>query len=272
MFLLLMSILKNSYSLNVQMWPLIIISKDYYDLLEFCDSNVKFLRISWLESNFYPVNKIKNNKWTYDPNWEKPLRYNNLSLSAYALFMFLTNSNFIYSLQELRVNCYSKDDNFEADLTELITNFKKSSRKLINLQISIYYKYSIISILNLKSDLEHISYSSPYYQSYDMLYDKVTNSSIYDTLPYRQLDKFIYNLENEDKQYAKEINSILNELLAKTGIQKSCFNYLSIINKWYYSLTFNYFRNEVFDFSLSVYCLKLSTINKTNRWAKKTQK
>ena len=194
------------------------------------------------------------------------------SLSAYALFKFLVYSNFIYSLQKLQLNLYWKEDNFGNDFNDLVTTFRKTASKLINIEIFVRYLYPNLLISNPKLDLEYISYHLPGYQSYDKLYDLVAKSTVYDTLPSNRLDWFIYNLTHEDKQYTDEIDNLIDDLLKKRGNQWKKYYYLDIINKWYFSANFDFIDNDVFNWSVSVYYSKINKIQEIKDLANKIEK
>ena len=263
-----MSLLKNSYSLDVYIKSLIIVNKDYYDRLNFEDSQIKFLRIYWDEFNLYPINWFEGDGWVFQEYKEN----NKGSLSAYALFKFLIYSNFIYSLQELQICLYSKEDNFENDINDLLTTFRKSNPKLINIKIFVSYIHSNLFISNPKIDLEYLLYSNPEYLPYEKLYDLVINSTVYDTIPSNRLDRFIYKLTHEDEQYTGEIEKLIKDLLEKRGIQRSKYNYLEIINKWYFSANFDFIENDVFNWSISVYYSKINKIQEIKDLANKIEK
>ena len=261
MFLIMMSLLKKSHSLDV-------VSKEYYDLLNFEDWQIKFLRIYWLQSNLYPVNWFEGDGWEF----QKYKENNKGSLSAYALFKFLVYSNFIYSLQELQIWLYWKEDNFENDINDLLETFRKSTIKLINIKIFVIYKYPNMFISNPKLDLEYVSYHNLHDQSYDELYELVAKSTVYDTLPSNRLDRFIYKLTHEDKQYTNEIEILIQDLLQKRGNLKRNIYYLNIISKWYFSANFDFIENDVFDWSISVYNSKINTLQEIKDLANKIEK
>ena len=152
-----------------------------------------------------------------------------------------------------------------------MTTFKKTTPQLINIKIFVSYEYPNLFIFNPKLDLEYISYRPPHYQSYDELYDLVAMSSVYDTLPSNRLDRFIYNLTHEDKQYTNEIHKLLNDLLGKRGIQRREY-YLDILEKWYFSVNFDFIDNDVFNWSISVYYSKISKIQEVKNLANKIEK
>ena len=181
-------------------------------------------------------------------------------------------SNFIYSLQELKIRLYSKEDNFDHDINGLLEIFRKSTPKLINIKIIVSYSHPNLLISNLKLDLEYILYVTPYHQSYNQLYDLVAKSKVYDTLPSNRLDRFIYKLTHEDKQYTDEIEILINDLLEKRGIQRENRYYLEIINKWYFSANFDFIENDVFNWSISVYYSKINKIQDINDLANKIEK
>ena len=157
----------------------------------------------------------------------------------------------------MQIRLYSKEDNFENDINVLLTSFRKTSPQLINIKIFVSYAYPNLLISNPKLDLEYISYHRPHVQSYDELYDLVAKSTVYDSLPSNRLDRFIYNLTHEDRQYTREIQILINDLLEKRGIQRRKYYYLDIINKWYFSADFDFIDNDVFDWSISVYYTKI---------------
>ena len=173
----------------------------------------------------------------------------------------------------MKIDLYSKEENFENDINDLLTVFKKTTPKLINIKILVSYEYPNLLIFNPKLDLEYLLYvTPPEHQSYDELYDLVSKSTVYDTLPSNRLDRFIYKLTHEDKQYTDEINRLINYLLEKRGIQRREYYYLDIINKWYFSTNFDFIDNDIFDWSISVYYSKISKIQEVKDLANKIEK
>ena len=173
----------------------------------------------------------------------------------------------------MQIRLSSKEDNFENDINDLLTAFRKTTPQLINIKILVSYIYPNLLIFNPKLDLEYKLYvAPPEYQSYDELYDLVAKSTVYDTLPFNRLDRFIYYLTHEDKQYTGEINILINDLLEKRGIQRENRYYLNIINKWYFSANFDFIDNDVFDWSISVYYSKISKIQEVKDLANKIEK
>ena len=261
MFLLMMSILRNSDSLDIMMNTTIITSREFYNFFEFNDPQIKFLKIYWDVHNCYPVNKFKDNGWIFDINWEDDEAHR-VSSSAYSIFKFLVYSHFIYSLHELEIEWYSYEDNFENDLRKLIANLKNSSSTSIKL--SINYIYPNILILNPEINSKYIPYQthSPHL-CYSSIYDLVTKSKVFDTLPSSKLDSFIYNLTNEENsKYIKEIDTLLNSLLAKICKQETFYYLLfQIIEDWYYSVVFESFEETVYNWLITVHSLKMSSLN-----------
>ena len=245
-----------------------VVNKEYYNLLNFKDSQIKFLKIYWKKFNLYPVNWFEGDGWKF----QKYKENNNWSLSAYALFKFLIYSNFIYSLQGLQIDLCSKEDNFENDINDLLTAFKKSTPQIINIKIYVNYLYPNLHISNPKLDLKYISYNFPYYQSYDELNDLVEKSTIYDTLPSKRLDRFIYKLTHEDELYTNEIEILINDLLEKRGIQRRDYSYLDIIDKWYFLANFDFIENNVFNWSIFVYYSKINKIQEIKDLTNKIKK
>ena len=173
----------------------------------------------------------------------------------------------------MQIELCSKEDNFENDINYLLTVLKKTTTKLINIKISVSYEYPNLLIFNPKLDLEYVLYTnSPHYQSYDELYDLVAKSTVYDTLPSNRLDRFIYNLTHEDRQYRDEIEELIDDLLEKRGIQRRKYYYLDIINKWYFSANFDFIENDVFNWSISIYYSKINKIQEVNDLANKIEK
>ena len=166
MFLILMSILRKVRSLDVSLNPLMIISKNYYDLLDFRDPKIKFLQIYIEYSNLYPVNKFYDGGWIFDVKSENNFQFHNISLAAYALFRFLVNSNFIYSLQEVKVfyNFYEKD--IEKDIIKLLKWFNESLSIPINWSFWIVYSSENVIIFDPEVDWKYVSYSNPHIVSY----------------------------------------------------------------------------------------------------------
>ena len=127
-------------------------------------------------------------------------------------------------------------------------------------------------ISNPKLDLEYVSYHNLHDQSYDELYELVAKSTVYDTLPSNRLDRFIYKLTHEDKQYTNEIEILIQDLLQKRGNLKRNIYYLNIISKWYFSANFDFIENDVFDWSISVYNSKINTLQEIKDLANKIEK
>ena len=94
MFLIMMSVLNKSHSLQLSISPLMVISKEYYELLNFDESKVKYLSIKWNQL-IYPINKFENNRWWFDKSLENYKKIEEISLSAYALFKFLVWMNIL---------------------------------------------------------------------------------------------------------------------------------------------------------------------------------
>ena len=70
-FLMIMSMLRRSYSIKLKIFPLIIVNKEYYKLLKFDDPQIKFLDIDWYLYPYYPVNNFKGSWWLFDKKyWE----------------------------------------------------------------------------------------------------------------------------------------------------------------------------------------------------------
>ena len=154
-----MSILRKSKSLKIKIFSLILTLKEYYDMLDFKNPKVKFIYIDWYMFPFYPVNNFKNNGWKFDSKWESNFYREGLSLSAYAIFMFLVNSNFIYSLEEIRIGLDWARDNFEIDLNELIHEFKESSLRPINIKVTnVCFKHPNLQILSIKKTIDYYGF------------------------------------------------------------------------------------------------------------------
>ena len=133
-----MSMLRKCHSLKLKLFSLIIVNKEYYNLLNFEEPEVKYL---WIDSYcypFYPVNTFHENKWAFDWNINNENVMSD-SLSAYAVFKFLVNSNFIYSLEEIKVP-YSTLSNPSMNLEESWT-LKIWSNKNYAFELTINYIY-----------------------------------------------------------------------------------------------------------------------------------
>ena len=174
-----MSIFRKSWSLKVTIKPLILVSDEYYYLLNFEDTQVKFLTICWDSSNYYPINKFEEDGWKYVKNYESFYQSEEISLSAYALYKFLVNSKFIYSLYEMRIICYSFDSKIEIDLNRMIAQLKSTSDKPINIKVKIEFIHHNIQIWELENDLRYIPYITSEHFSYNKVYDIVSNSNAY---------------------------------------------------------------------------------------------
>ena len=166
MLLMLMSILRKVRSLDVSLNPLMIITKSYYDMFDFRDPKIKFLKVYTEYSHLYPVNKFYDGGWIFDAKSENNLQFNNISLTAYALFRFLVNSNFIYSLQEVKIFCNIYEKNIEKDLIKLLKWFNESLS--ISIKWSFWVKYGSENaiILDNEVDWKYFSYSNPHIVSY----------------------------------------------------------------------------------------------------------
>ena len=69
---MLMSILRKSRSLRVIIQSLVITNKEYYELFDFKDPQIKYLTIQW-DLFPYPINKFQNNGWALerDPEFNR---------------------------------------------------------------------------------------------------------------------------------------------------------------------------------------------------------
>ena len=132
-FLIIMSMLRKWNSVKCKILPLIITSKEFYDLLDFDQPKIKFLQIGSYFSPFYPVNFFHEDSWFYEEEFDDEYEIYKSSLSAYAIFKFLVNSNFIDSLEEIRIICTNCKDNFEEVLRNLI--LEKFPSKAITLKV-----------------------------------------------------------------------------------------------------------------------------------------
>ena len=145
--------------------------------------------------------------------------------------------------------------------------------KLINIKIIISYTFPNLIIFNHKLDLEYISYGKSHIQSYDELYDLVAKNTVYDTLPFSRLDRFIYNLTHEDRQYTNEIQILINILVHKKRlIQLRDIYHLDIIHRWYFSANFDFIENDIFNWSISVYNSKINKIQEIKDLFNKIEK
>ena len=155
-----------------------------------------------IQFNFtlYPVNKFAKDCWSFDQRIDADLQIQNISLQAYAIFKFLIYTNFIYSLKEIQIVWSSCDDRFEKDLLELLEKHRDLNKKLIRLKVSVKCFYPNVKIINHTEDLKCVSYSYPHYHSYNELYEKVTNSKAFDSLPLNQLNDFIFKLTNGEEK------------------------------------------------------------------------
>ena len=200
-FLIIMSLFRKAYSLKIKIFSLIIISKDFYKLLDFWDPKVKYLLIDWYSSPFYPVNSFENDGWIFDSSLEDNKEIDELSLSAYAVFKFLVNSNFIYTLKEIKVIWTSAKDNFEIDFNFLLEEFRKLSPEPVNLKVNVCHNLPNLYIYNFKEDLKYYEYSIRNVLLYGQIYEKVIFSKANDEKNESKADEFIFQLLSEEKEY-----------------------------------------------------------------------
>ena len=101
----------------------IITENDYYWLLEFNESEVEYLEIDCID--IQPVNSFHQASWRFDQNIEKNYTCE-VSKQAYALYKFLINTKYIYSLKEIKLNILDKYDPW-AELKEIVNKFRKEN-------------------------------------------------------------------------------------------------------------------------------------------------
>ena len=117
--------------------------------------------------------------------------------------------------------------------------------------------------MNPEINSQYIPYQTYcFHLYYDEVYDLVTNSKVFDTLPLSKLDSFIHKLTNEENsEWIKEIGRLLKSLLAELGTQDTFYyNPLQIIHSWYYSVVFESFEETVYDWLITVHSLKMSSL------------
>ena len=102
MLLILTSILRSSKSLKINIYSPILVSEEFYKLFDFSNPEVKYLSIE-LHNSLTPVNKFEDNKWIFNEYLDDKKLIEEISLSAYVLFKFLLYSNFIYSVEEIKI-------------------------------------------------------------------------------------------------------------------------------------------------------------------------
>ena len=90
-----------------------IVSKEFYELFDFNDCQVKYLSIE-IYSLLSPVNKFEDDEWTFNEDLEDKELIEEISLSAYVLFKFLLYTNLIYSVKVIEI--------YGESLTEIIVD------------------------------------------------------------------------------------------------------------------------------------------------------
>ena len=80
-----------------------IVSKEFYELFDFNDCQVKYLSIE-IYSLLSPINKFEDDEWTFNEDLEDKELIEQISLSAYTLFRFLLYTNLIYSVEEIEIS------------------------------------------------------------------------------------------------------------------------------------------------------------------------
>ena len=255
-----MSLFRKAYSLKIKIFSLIIISKDFYKLLDFWDPKVKYLLIDWYSSPFYPVNSFENDGWIFDSSLEDNKEIDKLSLSAYAVFKFLVNSNFIYTLEEIKVIWTSAKDSFENDFNFLLEEFRKLSPEPINLKVNVCHNLPNLYIYDFKEDLKYYEYSIRNVLLYGQIYEKVIFSKANDEKNESKADEFIFQLLSEEKEYSNKIHSLFGELLSKFGTRYN-YNLNSLINEWFHFVEFYLYEDQPYDANFVVYMTKLDGID-----------
>ena len=131
----------------------------------------------------------------------------------------------------------------------------------INIAVSIYSVYPNIEIINWEEDWKYISYESPETTSFNKVYDVVSNWKAYSIIASNRLNMFIYNLTNEDDNYTNEIEMLLNSLLNNLYSHNRNYRLLKIIDKWYYSISFDHYNSKMYDWTIIVFNLKVNHLS-----------
>ena len=130
-------------------------------MLDFEDPQVRFLQIDTFIYPYYPVNTLNDYGWILDKNYESIKESEKFSLPAYAIFKFLINTKFIYSLEEIKIIMPSEKDSFEDDLNNMIDSFKASSSTPIKLKkIKVCHNLPNLQIINLERTLNYYEFGS----------------------------------------------------------------------------------------------------------------
>ena len=259
-FLMIMSMLRRSYSIKLKIFPLIIVNKEYYKLLKFDDPQIKFLDIDWYLYPYYPVNNFKESWWLFDKNIENNEWNESISLSAYAVFKFLVHSNFIYSLEEIRVKVSSAQDTFKYDFNLLLDDFKIYSTRQINLKLStVWYTLPWIQTHDLKGTIEYFSFNINTVNSYNKIIEILYNDESTDSVQNKDYGSIVYKWMSEDKTYTDEIHKMLNDILLKLNFQYN-FHLRPFVDEWYHLATFDFYEENLYNLTFTVFIKKIKAL------------
>ena len=254
-----MSMLRKCRSLKLKLFSLIIVNKEYYNLLNFEDPEVKYLWIDSYCHPFYPVNTFHENKWAFDCN----INNENVmldSLSAYAVFKFLVDSNFIYSLEEIKIIWTSAIDSFEKDFNNLLSEFKRTESKTIKLKINwIHHNLPNFQINNLERTLKYYECGSYNGLVYKRLREIVDNNRAADKINSKEVDDAIHKWMIEERMYTDKIHSFLKTVLCNYNINY-IFNLRRYINEWYHLAYFDSVEGNIYDGVFTLFAVKFDFI------------
>ena len=128
------------------------------------------------------IKNIENNEWN-----------ESISLSAYAVFKFLVHSNFIYSLEEIRVKVSSAQDTFKYDFNRLLDDFKIYSTRKINLKLStVWYTLPWIQTHDLRGTIKHFSFNINTVNSYNKIIEILYNDESTDLVQNKDYGSIVY--------------------------------------------------------------------------------
>ena len=251
MFLILMSMLRKSNSIRINMTPLLIISEKLYKILDFDKPKVRYLWID-LHRSIYPVNVFHEGEWSFDSNLENEKISKNLSLAAYALFKFLLYSNYIYSIEQIEIYWNHNEGKIEEQLKYMLGRYKQQNELPIY-DVKAYYYLPNLEILDIKTWIKYEKHNSiEYFTNRDML----TDSDFFTKIQSKSVDKYILSSEREMFNYTFDVIGKVTALLSKLYNLPPKIYLGEFIDKTFHKVEFLSFGGIIFDCSITVFRTK----------------
>ena len=246
--------LRKSRSLKIKIFSLILISKEYYKLLDFEASKVKYLQIDSYMYPYYPVNKFENQMWNFDQKEEGSYDFHKFSLSAYAIFKFLVHSNLIYSIEEIKIVWPWHKDSFEEDFNNLLNEFREILKK--PLKVHVHHNLPNFEIININKMLDYYGYCSYNSFTYDKMYETINDRKDIEWIHEDDFDKLLYNSAMEDNAYVTKINELFADLFSRTEFIYE-YNLKTFITECYHIITFDYYSDKLYNWTFNVFIRKI---------------